>query len=351
MAFSRYRSQFIPVAALVISAIGLAYSLVMSFGFAAEALCLTSGCTIIQDFRVYGISPWWAAALAFAILAALCFFRMRWGARLLASLFLVGDCVFLLIMFFIAPCSSCLIGGFIIFCAWLALRIDRAVLITARRIMAGALSLIWLILFLLNLGYAINEAIPAWKLNGKTAESAKVSIFFSPSCPACREAVSVFSGRAVFYPVAENELDYLSIADISSRVDAGQSVHEALEAVLAEQAAGSYAAPEVSLWKSLVNKIKIMRNQAAVTSHGYNVLPVLVFEGLPASWTTSRAGSGAAARPAAEEPEARTPAASERPDMGSPDLPPGLLPDFDQTLECGRGSEEPCDEPPGALPQ
>lgn len=346
MLFSRYKSQFIPVAAFVFSVIGLIYSLIMAFGFAAETLCLTSGCTIVQDFKVVGISPWWGAAVMFALLAALCFFRMRFLARLLASLFLVGDCVFLIIMFFIAPCSSCLLGGFIIFCCWLALRIDRAVLISARRIMAGALSFVWLVLFLLNLGYAANESIPAWKLNGDSAENAKVSVFFSPSCPACREAISVFSGRALFYPVAENERDYAVIADLASRVAAGKSVQEALEDVLAEQAAGSYAAPDMSLWGSLVNKIKVMRNQAAVTRYGYNVLPVLVFEGLPASWAGSAPKSLA---PQQEEP-AQSPAQDE-PNFGSPDLPAGLLPNFNETLECDRSSAEPCDEPKPAPAQ
>lgn len=381
MAFSRYRSQFIPVGALVISVIGFVYSLVMSFGLAADSLCMTSGCEIVEDFRAFGISPWWASTLIFAALAALCFLRMRLASRLLAGLFLAGDCVFLLIMFFIAPCTTCLIGGFIIFCCWLALRIDRAVLITARRIMAGALSATWLVLFILNLGYAANEAIPAWKLDGAAPAGAKIGVFFSPSCPACREAVSVFTGRAVFYPVAENERDYPLIADIAARVDAGQSVRDALEAVLAENEAGGYVAPDLSLWRSLINKIKIMRNQAAVLKHGYNVLPVLVFEGLPAAWTVPAATVPAAPVPDAPAPGVTGPespaalpdeaAQAEQTDQadslapettahgrapgnvpqntsGGPDLPAGLAPDFDATLECGRGAAEPCDEPAGA---
>lgn len=344
MAFSRYRSQFIPVAALVFSIIGLIYSLIMSLGIGREALCLTSGCEIIQDFRMFGISPWWASAVMFAVLGTLCFLRMRLVARLFAAVFLAGDCVFLIIMFFVAPCSSCLIGGLLIFCCWLALRIDRAVLITARRIMAGALSATWLILFLLNLGYVANEAVPAWRLNGASPERAKISIFFSPSCPACREAVTLFSGRAVFYPVAENERDYLIIADIAARVDSGLSVKEALEAVLAEQASGAYIEPRISLWRSIANKVKIMRNQAALIRSGHRVLPVLIFEGLPADWAGLKKDPAPdAGRP--EQPQERAGRALEAPGLGSPDLPPGLLPDFDNTLECGRASQKPCDDP------
>lgn len=339
MTFSRYRAQFIPVAALVFSAIGVIYSLTMSFGLGSEALCLTSGCEIVQDFRMFGIPPWWAAAVMFAALAVLCFLRMRLAARLLAAAFLFGDCLFLIVMFFVAPCTSCLIGGLIIFCCWLALRIDRSVLITARRIMAGALSATWLVLFLLNLGYAANEAVPAWKLNGNAPEGAKISVFFSPGCPACRETIGIFSGRAVFYPVAENEQDYLVIADIADRVDDGQSVKDALEAVLAEQAAGSYASPKLSLGRSIANKIKIMRNQAAVLRNSHNVLPVLVFEGLPADWAGTRSPAHAGS------PAPDTPAAANNPAMSGSDLPSGLFPDFDDTLDCKRGGAEPCNDP------
>lgn len=445
MAFSRYRSQFIPVAALVFSAIGFVYCIIMSFGLGADTLCTSSGCAIVEDFRVFGISPWWAATLIFAAMTAMCFFRMRLGARFVVSFFLVGDCIFLAIMFFVAPCTSCLIAGLIIFCAWLALRIDRSVLITARRVMAGALSATWVVLFLLNLGYAANEAIPAWKIQSPAAENSKINIFFSPSCPACREAIVLFSDRAVFYPVAENEPNYLVIADLARRVQEGQSPAAALEAILAEQAAGGYTPPVLSLWQAMGNKIKIMRNQAAVTRHGHRALPVLMFEGLPTGWaalgkaqdvetgdvkngpfkdnakdavidapqtgteggntaidpdgleesggnaqigedghdadaqanaqtdardadastgdetpvdareldtTDANTGAKGEGNNAAQPEPVKIPSLKElfggpnlppQPEAGSPDLPPGLLPDFDDTMECGRGAEAPCE--------
>lgn len=387
MLFARHRSQFLPVAGLVFSVIGFIYSLVMSLGVGADALCITSGCAVVQDFRVFGISPWWASAFMFALLGALCFLRMRLAARLVAAAFLAGDCVFLILMFFVAPCVTCLIGGFIIFCAWLALRHDRAHFAAARRVMSGALSLIWLALFLLNAGFALNEALPSWELGGDDAADKKISVFFSPSCPACREAVNIFSGRAAFYPVAENERDYGLIADMEARMAGGMSLRDALEAVLAEQEAGGYKAPAMTLLQSMGNKIKIMRNQAAVLRHGYGSLPVLVFEGLPAAWAGQRPPAVEAepeAEPEAEaEPPAQNAAPSEaepqpepKPDdpgapdaapaseaksgpdaqpnsepaqnFGSPDLPPELSPDFGQTIECGRSGEKPCDEPQNA---
>lgn len=357
MAFSRYKSQFMPVSGFVFSIIGLIYSLIMSFGIGAEALCLTSGCAIVQDFKIFGISPWWAASLMFAIIAALCFFHMRVAARILASLFLAGDCVFLLAMFFVAPCTSCLGAAFLIFCVWAGLRIDRAVLITARRIMAGAISAVWLVLFILNLGYALNELLPGWKLTeqGSQAEK-KISLYFSPSCTACREALQIFAGRAMFYPVAENDDDYAVIADISTRVAAGESVQAALAVIHAKQAAGSWVKPQLSFWRRTLNAMKLMRNQATVLRQGYNVLPVIVFEGLPTSWVGSNPAPAVAAPQEHTSEVEETPAEGNAPVAPESNGPNGVnaasgenggntdLPlDFGDTLDCGRGTEVPCE--------
>lgn len=214
--------------------------------------------------------------------------------------------------------------------------------------------------------------LPGWEIAEQNGvEQKKISLYFSPSCPACREAIEIFSGRARFYPVAENDEDYLSIADISNRVQNGESMPAAISAVRAEQQAGTWVAPHLSLWQRMRGSIKIMRNQAAVLRHGYSSLPVMVFEGLPASWVEQNRIDGGAplqpesggsmdALPGIEQPGTSYPDTQDLPqDPALPEQPAGngqagttapyqpaspeLPLDFGDTLECGRGSEAPCD--------
>ncbi len=319
MALIKYRSSMVPVLGLILSIIGLVYVLVMSVNAGREALCLTSGCTVVSDFKIFGISPWWAAALIFAAITVMCVLRMRLFAKVLASAFLFGDCIFLIIMFFIAPCTNCLGAALIIFATWAALRLDRGTFVMPRRILAGTLGGLWAVLFILNLGYAISELPPTWGLQAQNGAEKKISIFFSPSCPACREAVNAFSDNAVFYPVAENEADYAAIADMTKHMQEGLSPSAALDATLAAQAGGDYIPPDLSLWQHADIKMKVMRNQAQVLRMGGDVLPVIVFKGLPQSWAkpqpdgTAASGSGngnAASDPAATAGPAAAPARS-----------------------------------------
>ena len=112
--FSWMRVNSIPLGGLIFSLIGLVYSLLVSFT-GAELLCLTSGCSAVGELRIFGISPWWAACVLFLVIFVLCILRMRSLAYVFALLFILGDCLFLVLMFFIAPCLTCLLAALIIF--------------------------------------------------------------------------------------------------------------------------------------------------------------------------------------------------------------------------------------------
>ncbi|MDR2504150.1 MAG: hypothetical protein LBD82_07215 [Deltaproteobacteria bacterium] len=327
MFFTGYRDQFISMPGLILSLLGLAYSLFMAFSPDAEILCLTSGCDIVRDFKIAGVSPWRLAVADFAVLAALCLLRLRSPAAMLAWLSLFVDCFFLLIMFFIAPCASCLVAALFIFLTWKSLRLEYDGLTRPRRRLAGALGAAWFILFAVNLSMAVNELIPAWVLPGQEQEGRKISLFFSPSCPACLEALRSFSGLAVLYPLEEKEEDHAMIAALALRTEAGEEPAAALEAILNARKTGGFSPPALSSAESLLLKIKTMRNQAMATRLGGKTVPLLVFEGLPASWTTPSA---------ADSPQGGTPV--------DPLLPRGSdLPlDFGTTLECGRDAGKPC---------
>jgi hypothetical protein len=315
-----YKSQFIPVPGLILAIFGLAYSLFLSFDLGQDALCLSSGCTVVRDFKIYGFSPWWGSALIFAILAILCFLRLRLFANILATLFLLGDFFFLAAMFFIAPCINCLGAALLIFLTWKSLRLEGQLLIKPRRILTGALAGIWLLLFILNLGPALNELLPAWALPGENRAEHKTGIYFSPSCPACREAVQNFSGQAVFYPLAENDDDYALISAMAEMTGNGASPAEALASVLEAEKKGVFQAPSLSFTEEALLRMKIMHNKAIILRLQAGTLPILILEGLPKVWTRQENGAAPPSAPGQYRP-------------ATPDLPLNL----DERLECREG--------------
>lgn len=285
MIFSRAFN--LPVAGLIFSILGLVYCLLMSLGVGVEAICLTSGCALVADVRIAGISPWWAATALFGLMTLFSIFRLRALAYGVALLFLMGDCLFLLLMIFIAPCTSCLLVALLIFGAWVSLRWRSHTLVMPRRILAGGLGAIWSLLFILNIGTVLHEIALPKAISG--GPESKIDIYFSPGCPACVDTVRYFDGQAAFYPVAESEEDIAVVADLQARMAAveGQpasTLGAAMAAIDAERKAGSYRAPELSLWKNVALRFTLMRNQSRISQLGFEAVPVIMFEGVPRSW-------------------------------------------------------------------
>lgn len=345
MALTKYRTHYIPVAGTIISIIGFIYSLFMTFEIGQDVLCLTTGCTVVRDFKIFGVSPWLLSSALFLLIAVLCIFRWRVPARFVANFFLLGDCLFLLLMTFIAPCVNCLGVALIIFLLWAALRIDRGILGLSRRIIAGTMSVVWLVLFTLNVGHTLNDIIPAWTLENDESQHYRMSVFFSPSCPACREAIVLFSEQASFYPVAENEADFAVIHELADRLEEGENIVSAMQYIEKRIAEGE-PAPTFGMFERMVLKIKVMRNQALLLRLESHSLPTLVFEGMPRSWSDIRQNPGqTAAEPGAARGDSELGGGSspngQAPELNlpSPDLPL----DFEDPMECETGATEPCD--------
>ncbi|MCL1915988.1 MAG: hypothetical protein FWG17_04705 [Desulfovibrionaceae bacterium] len=314
-----------PLPGLIFSVLGLTYCLFMSFAPGAELLCLSSGCAASRALRVAGISPWWAASLIFFLLAGLCALRLRLAARSLAALFLAGDILFLLAMAGIGPCASCLFVALLIFCAWKSLWPASSGPARFIRPLTGLLQTGWCILFIINLGAILGE-LPPSPLPG-TSENKKISLYFSPSCPACLTALRQFSESAILCPIAENDEDALFIAALAEKIRDGSPTLEALEELLADRRDGKLRPPTMTRLDTLRLRAGLWRNQALAARHGGQTLPVIVLSGLPAAWP-----SPAPVRP----PETKL-------DSLAPIAPIPTLPlDLGETLECPRHDEEPC---------
>jgi hypothetical protein len=51
------RSANIPVFGLLFSLLGLAWSVFFTIGIGTDAVCVTSGCAVVENERIAGISP------------------------------------------------------------------------------------------------------------------------------------------------------------------------------------------------------------------------------------------------------------------------------------------------------
>lgn len=329
---NRYSSLPLPMGGLVLSLLGLVFCLAVASGVGNDALCFTEGCALIKEITVWGISLWWFGVAAFALLSLICFFRQRALAYLFASLFLLVDCALLILMFFLAPCVNCLVAGLLFFCVWMALSWRSSSMLVSPRIVHSGLSVIWGFLFVLNAATAVSQAVPLWSMPHQT--SSKITVFFSPSCPACRKAIDVFGSQAVFYGVAENEEDLAMLWDIETRLRRGQQLDRAMKDICFLQEAGQYVPPALPFWEKSWLRLKTLRNQAAIQRSGFKALPVILFEGLPLALTET-GNTGKTANGATGAPEAAN--ASDAADVPV---------DFGKTLECGQHSAEPCEQTP-----
>lgn len=297
------RIQSLPVPGLIFSILGLVYSLIMSFGIGDDIFCLTSGCSIVNGFTVLGLSPWWISAAMFLLIAICCFMRLRTFAYSLASAFVLGDCLFLLTMFFIAPCTSCLGVALLIFCTWAVLRRRWNSLVMPRMIMAGTLSFVWFLLFIVNVGFAISELASEYPT--LVNKESKVRIYFSPDCPACLEAVKVFEGKASFYAIAKSEFDIRQVSYIEDHLNNGETLASTMLDLQKLNAQKKFEVPSKGIVAEAVLGFKLMRNRAQLIKAGYQTVPVIMIEGIPTAWV-----------------EAHNKAIDDDKDFGEPILPP-----------------------------
>lgn len=249
-------------------------------------LCITVGCALFHETTLAGISLWWFGAAAFAVLALLALAgAARWGT-LVANLALLADTGLLLLMAATAPCLSCLMVA-VFFAASYALfrhaafhrRMDATALKNTPGPGPSVLLLAWGLLFIINAGAAVRTQVDVWALTDN-AQDATVRLFFSPSCPSCREAVTLLSGHVdvAFYPVAENEADFYKTARMQQLLNEGNSMAEALSAAqsVTENSSLTAFSPD-----RILLRLRLLRNKAHVFLAGSQTIPFLEYQGLP----------------------------------------------------------------------
>ncbi|MBO4301603.1 MAG: hypothetical protein J5861_08390 [Desulfovibrio sp.] len=241
-------------------------------------LCRTAGCTLFQDATLAGFSLWWFGACAFALMALMALMGAAWWGHKLATLLLVADMGLLLLMASTAPCVNCLMAA--VFFALLYCGFRRANFYNTQPTQTSPprsfLLLLWGLLFIVNVGTAIRGEFGVWALTDNAGD-ATVRMFFSPSCPSCREGITLLSGHVdvAFFPVEEDEQDVRKVALMRQYLAQGASMVEALE-----QAQSPSSIPEYSP-DLLLLRLHMLRNKAHVFLAGSTSIPFFEYQGLP----------------------------------------------------------------------
>ncbi len=331
MALSPQRPAF-PSGGALFSIAGFCYCLFAASAWGQSVLCLTSGCALFVKVLIFGFSPWEWGAAAFLLIFLLCLKRKVRAAFILAWLMLFLDCLFLLYMLFIAPCVSCLGAAVLMALNLCFLRRSSAALNGGKPHGASIALLAWGLLFFANSMAAVNELVPPWALVAGGDNSTRV--FFSPSCPACRDTVAALAGKAEFYPVAKDPEDILRIAALQKFLDESIPFAEAFER------SQKLTLTPPPMLQDIALHFRLIRNKAYLAKMNFTALPVILIQGAP--WAQAKPPASGAATSRSGEAQGNE-AVQARPPAGGFELPPELRDGSGAFPQCPQDSPEPCE--------
>ncbi len=323
-----FSPQRLPVSwtSICIALLGAVYCAMQVTAMPFSLPCPGNACHLFQDFTIRGVSLWWVGVGYFVFMALVCLRRAYDAALAFATLALIADTALLIIMLLTAVCVACL--GAAAFIALLFFIIRRHAAIKSVREPGPSFALIvWSGFFIATVALTATEGMEPWRIAGP--ENAERRIYFAPSCPACRDAVTAFPGNTAFIPVAETESDIAAIYAMRKAIANGGSLAEALDTAM--RAAANAPLPEPPFPDSVIFRLKLIRNKAEVLRLGFDKLPLILINGMPRSIRPARADDAGGGAPSYGG-ESRAPDS----------LPPELTAPVDS---CGDASREPCDPP------
>lgn len=336
-----FSSQRLPIcwAGVCIALVGAAYCALQAAPLPLEIPCPGTGCRLFRDFSIFGISLWWFGFAYFAAMVPICLRRARVTALFLAGAALIIDGLLLIVMLATASCVSCLGGGLLIGLSYYVIRKHSYSRMTSGQ-GPSIILLAWSGLFIAALSFAGTEHLGPWRIAGE--DNAERRVYFSPSCPACRDAITVFAGNATLIPVVERDSDYAAILTMREALKGGKTMIEALD--IARRAVADGTAQEPAFPENILFRIRLLRNQAEVLRLGFRQLPLIMVNGMPQSM---REGTAPTARPSSSGGTRASGMYSDGTDRrragAGGTLPQELIAPLDS---CGDNSPEPCDPPP-----
>lgn len=290
----------IAILPLIASLVGLSFCLWIALAPTLEtnaADCAATGCTLYKDISIAGISLWHIGAVAFAGLS-FCAIRGYANIAYIASAcMLAGDVVLLALMAFTAPCTNCLIVAALFAVTFWLFRgedeFQNTTSFVSNQNTTGPsdcsyLLCVWTLFFFANCLAAVNERMEPWIIHGP--DNAPMRIYFSPSCPSCREAIRTYatSGTSIaFLPVAEDDADIYAIATLQEELEQGKNFFPAFRYATNE----SNVKKELPWGTYLHLQWQVLRNKVRFYASGSTTLPLIQMHGMPKRKTASQSVS------------------------------------------------------------
>ena len=271
---ANFQSRPSLAAPLVLSVLGVAYCFFIYLGI-GESICITAGCSLYKSFAVYGVSLWLFGIGAFVVLTLLMAAGIYSLSLFFAYICVAADCILLLIMAATSPCLSCLGVALLFALTYFLLR--RANSYKPRT--NSALLFVWSMLFISNLVISTREILPPEPIYGNT--QAPVHIYFSPTCESCLSVIEQFhfeDGQVAYFATSRNDTDLRMLIALKGRLDRGEKMPAALQAVK-----NSPALPEYALNRdNLLLQWQLLRNKATVIERSGGAVPYITINGAPA---------------------------------------------------------------------
>jgi hypothetical protein len=329
------RHREILLTPLCLTLLGVVFCLWNVFGNDVS-FCVTSGCSLYQDFTIGGISLWWGGVVAFSVLGLLSLVGASGLGRVFAGLVLFGDVCLLSLMILTAPCVSCLLVAIVFAVTYMSFRSADQASRTSSLTKTGDRSLLlwlWLLLFTANAGAVAKSNMAPWPILEPDGDVV-ANVYFSPSCPSCREAVTALSGRVdvAFYPVLDQDDDVHKVAAMIRLLNQGESIAEALAKAPESVRRTSMDAVDPKL---LLLRFRGLRNKAHVFASGTSSIPFIEYRGLPAalareggvrSPSAAHAKDGGTRSPSPSPAPTPAPAATASPAAAPSPHPPAAAP-------------------------
>lgn len=271
------RHKFLPVS-FAISVIGLCFSVYQILSMLFFEQTCTDSCSIFANFTIMGVSLWWFSAFFFMLILILSLFGFAYLIRLLTAIALTVDICLLFVMLNTSLCVLCICAGILVACSYYAVRYEN------RRPLEPypktVLLNLWCILFVLLLGSSINANQQG--ISFAKVENPSTNIFFSPSCPACKKILmaEAENKNIAWFPVEENENDIWRIMFMQERINAGDTVYQALVKAEEKKPEEKIELMDMLRWKYFVVQYKVWKNTAIVRRRT-SVVPYIEVFGVP----------------------------------------------------------------------
>lgn len=252
-----------------------------SFWGIGDVFCLNTGCHIYKGYKIFGVSFYLVGAFYFGALCVLALFSC---SGVMLSFFtasgLLVNLFFLLYQIFFWPCTSCLmVAGILGLFAFSLFRRGKG----------RKLLYFWLLFFTAAGLGAIRDGVQPWSVFGK--EKAEIEIFFSASCPACKQLLKgVLANPEVFeetrlYPVIKEEGELEKMFHLKKNLEEGMNPEKAFEFFWKEQPQA-----KLSLKDKLALKFFCIKNKMILAKMGQSGIPVVVAKRIPSLISPAESG-------------------------------------------------------------